>query len=149
MRLTIVAEDRFVSIDGLGFFELDLLDCQVPENVWALQWYGDHGQIEFTDNSPNDEITTLPDWANACIVKHQQEEERRNAPPSDAVVIAQNEEKAKNELSSSDWTQLPSTPLANKDEWDAYRSALRVIATSPTLNPAWPVKPVVVWLTNE
>lgn len=149
MRLTIIVEDKFVSVDGKHMLNLDLSNCQIPENVTALQWYNDYGSIEFIGLVQNEEITILPEWASACIIKLRQEQEKLNAPPSDEIVLMQNEEQAKSELFSSDWTQLPSTPLVNKDEWEVYRNALRVIATEPTLNPIWPIKPPVIWASNE
>lgn len=47
-------------------------------------------------------------------------------------------------LSESDWTQLPDVPLATKEQWSAYRQALRDITTQmgyPT-NVVWPEKPI-------
>ena len=55
-------------------------------------------------------------------------------------------------MSATDWVEFPSvrdtsnTPhLTNADKFDAYRLALRVIAVTPTLDPAWPTKPDEVW----
>ena len=55
-------------------------------------------------------------------------------------------------MSATDWVEFPSvrnadnTPhLTNADEFDAYRLALRVIAVTPTLDPAWPTKPDEAW----
>jgi len=53
MNITIVKEDRVVAIDGEGInFDFDL-----PANVWAIQWDGTTGEIEFTDGTPNEVIT--------------------------------------------------------------------------------------------
>jgi len=35
--------------------------------------------------------------------------------------------------------------IQQKSEWETYRSALRQIAISPTVNPVWPVKPQSIW----
>ena len=46
-------------------------------------------------------------------------------------------------LTESDWTDLPNTPLSNKQEWLDYRQALRDIPSTFT-NPedvVWPTKP--------
>lgn len=44
MSVTIIREDNFVSIDGVGF----TVDCSsLPINVNAIQWGGDHGEIEY------------------------------------------------------------------------------------------------------
>lgn len=71
MKLTIVKEDNVVHVDNQAL-ELDLSAITFPENFWALQWNGSSGHIEY--NGPmiqNDEITSLPDWANACVTKWQ------------------------------------------------------------------------------
>jgi hypothetical protein len=69
MRLTIIPIDKKVIVDGVYKLPLDLTTCEIPSNVWALQWYDTEGEIEF-DGKPkplNEMITVLPDWANACI----------------------------------------------------------------------------------
>ena len=76
MKLTIIVEDNAVYIDGLmkayAPLPLDLNQCGIPDNVHALQWKETAGWIEFIDNADgtkpqNEPITTLPDWANACV----------------------------------------------------------------------------------
>lgn len=61
MRVIVVLEDGFVSIDGEGFSELDL--SFIPGTVHALQWYGDEGEIEYQDErgraTHNETITSL------------------------------------------------------------------------------------------
>ena len=53
MNVTIVKEDRVVMIDGEAInFNLDLEDY-----IWAVQWNGTVGEIEFSDGTPNQEIT--------------------------------------------------------------------------------------------
>jgi hypothetical protein len=50
-------------------------------------------------------------------------------------------------LQQTDWTQMPDVDLVNKDEFTAYRAAVRAIALNPpvTVNE-WPVKPSEVWV---
>jgi hypothetical protein len=69
MRLTIVPIDNKVVVDNVAKFPLDLSACGIPSNVWALQWYGTEGEIEFDGRPkpPNEEITALPEWALACV----------------------------------------------------------------------------------
>jgi hypothetical protein len=61
MRVTIIPEDGFVSVDGEGYSGLDL--SFVPYEVHALQWYTDEGEIEYQDQrgraTHNEEITAL------------------------------------------------------------------------------------------
>lgn len=78
MRLTIIPSDSAVYKDGVmkawAPLPLDLSGCGIPENVHALQWYGDSGEIEFDSPSPtipkppNEQITELPQWALNCLV---------------------------------------------------------------------------------
>jgi len=53
MNITIIKDDNMVSIDGSSLnFNLDL-----EEYIWAIQWDGTKGWIEFSDGTPNQEIT--------------------------------------------------------------------------------------------
>jgi hypothetical protein len=65
MKLTIVVADNAVNKDEVGYGGLDLSSCNIPTNVWALQWDNDSGHIEYTGTTPNEEITELPAWATA------------------------------------------------------------------------------------
>ena len=65
MKLTIVVADNAINKDEVGYSGLDLSSCNIPTNVWALQWDNDSGHIEYTGTTSNDEITELPAWATA------------------------------------------------------------------------------------
>lgn len=63
MRLTIVADDGAVGIDGLFFFELNL--TALDPTIHAVQWHGEYGEIEYktifadgVTSKPNNEIIT-------------------------------------------------------------------------------------------
>lgn len=146
-KITITVEDSSVGKDGLFYAGLDLSGCGVPANVWALQWSGDAGHIEFNGTEQNESIDTLPSWANSCLQKWEEQDASEKNPPelTGQALIDNNEAVAKYNLSQSDWTQLADVGLANKSEWDAYRAALRAIATSPSESPSWPTKPAVLW----
>ena len=91
MKLTIVKEDNVVHVDNQAL-ELDLSTITFPENFWALQWNGSSGHIEY--NSPmvqNDEITTLPEWANASVTKWQTRKTEIEAEEAAALAAAQAE----------------------------------------------------------
>ena len=47
MRLIIVPDDSAVSIDGVGFENLEL--SFIDASVHAVQWYETHGEIEIKD----------------------------------------------------------------------------------------------------
>lgn len=75
MRLTIIPVDSFVAVDGdSSHGPLDLSTCGIPADVHALQWFDTRGWIEFRDDedpftpkAPNQDITVLPAWAEACV----------------------------------------------------------------------------------
>jgi hypothetical protein len=71
MKVTIVKEDNKVHVDN-NALDIDLTGVAFPENFWALQWNGSSGHIEYNNSMiQNDEITSLPDWANVCVTKWQ------------------------------------------------------------------------------
>ena len=67
MRITIITETSSVGKDMVFYDDLDLSSCNIPNNIWALQWNGLSGHIEFDTPIPNEDITSLPSWANACF----------------------------------------------------------------------------------
>lgn len=76
MRLVIVSSEGLVGNGGKFYENLDLSDCGIPSNVRALQWEEyepNKGHIEFKSALvQNQDITELPIWADACIVKWQE-----------------------------------------------------------------------------
>ena len=82
MRLVII-KNGTVGVSGQFIEGLDLSQCGLPENFWALQWEehtANSGHIEY--DSPlidNSLITELPAWVNACIVVWQAEIDRQAA----------------------------------------------------------------------
>lgn len=147
MKVTVIVPDNAVGKDGLFYPDLDLSGCGIPANVWALQWDGAKGHIEYNTDIDNTEITELPAWVTSALVVWEQAkyvEENPPAPTPEQLAKAY-EKDAKELLLKSDWSQLPDINLANKAEWDTYRNALRDIATNPTATPNWPVKPEVIW----
>jgi hypothetical protein len=51
MKLTIVADDGAVGIDNEFFSELAL--PQLEPTIHAVQWYGEHGEIEYKTRFEN------------------------------------------------------------------------------------------------
>ena len=87
MRLTIIKPDNAVYINGVCFDGIDL--SWIPtfdgNEVHAVQWYDDRGEIEFTTPIDNLEITELgifekaiPLWEkrNQEILEYEQEQIR-------------------------------------------------------------------------
>lgn len=66
MQATIIKDDNMVVVDGVAY----TVDCSdLPENFHALQWYGDHGEVEHAvvrcpacgcrSKKPNDAVTDV------------------------------------------------------------------------------------------
>jgi hypothetical protein len=58
MDVCIVKEDRVVVIDGEGLN----FDFTLADNIWAIQWNGTLGHIEYNDGTPNEELTNFSDY---------------------------------------------------------------------------------------
>lgn len=104
MRLTIVAVDNAVYVDGVSYSNLNL--SSIPSNVHALQWYDTYGEIEFKrqfvdgqiNHPANQVITELPSWANdakstwdAAKVAEEEEKARLAAEAEAARLLAEQE----------------------------------------------------------
>ena len=57
-NITIVAEDKCIVLDG----EHLKFDFPIDETIWAIQWNGTSGHIEFNDGTPNETITSFLDY---------------------------------------------------------------------------------------
>jgi len=92
MMLTIVPVDQKVNKDGLAYEGLDLSSCGIPDNVHALQWHENSGWIEYESPLvPNEDITVLPSWADACVAAWQTEYDKQHAAQSiDSLAIPDN-----------------------------------------------------------
>jgi len=64
MRVTIVPGSQVVAVDGYSVHGLDL--SSIPQDVHAVQWYGDAGDVEIVDVNgrmvENRAITSLSDY---------------------------------------------------------------------------------------
>jgi hypothetical protein len=150
MKLTIISADMSVGEDGKFYYGLDLSSCNIPTDVHALQWDGVTGWIEFNEPIPNEEITSLPAWANCCMTKWAE----ANNPPVVPPVAGQNKATAVEKLKKTDWTTIPdvsdptkSNPyLSNAQDFVTYRNAVRQYAINPVDgNINWPAVPQEVW----
>jgi len=64
MRLTIIKNDGYVSIDGVGYLDINL--SSLDKSVNAVQWYNTDGEVEIKDNRnriiENKEITNIDEY---------------------------------------------------------------------------------------
>jgi hypothetical protein len=58
MKVQVVKQDRVVVIDGEGLN----FDFELDSNIWAIQWDGSAGEVEYNDATPNLAITDFSDY---------------------------------------------------------------------------------------
>ena len=157
-RITIIVSDTFCSVDGVGYNGVDM--SSVSPEVHAVQWFDSEGWIEFnttlSGKPENQTITSLDAFQQVLASWDALDYEQKNPPPPLPPTAEQNKQVAAQILSSTDWTQIPSTSdpaqsnpyLTNADAFAAYRSTIRDIAINPVAgNINWPVPPTSVWST--
>ena len=139
----------------MAYIGLDLSSCAIPSNVRALQWQETNGWLEFWDKQ-NEDITELPSWVNCCLAAWTVANTPVPPPPPSPPTVEENKATAVGLLQQTDWTQIPSVSdpalsnpyLANKNEIDVYRNAVRQYALNPVSgNIYWPTLPQEVWTT--
>ena len=139
MKLTIIADDKLVSKDGVGYNNLDL--SSLDSDVWAVQWDTDKGHIEKRDLSIV-EITDITPF-NTAVEKWTEANTAATTPTptTEADVRAARDMM----LEQSDWTVLPDCPLSDSKvaEWKTYRQTLRDLPANTTdwANPTYPDTP--------
>jgi hypothetical protein len=58
MEVQVVKQDRVVAIDGEGLN----FDFELDSNIWAIQWDGSAGEVEYNNATPNLAITDFSDY---------------------------------------------------------------------------------------
>ena len=149
MKLTIIPSDGAVYKDNVAY--LNLIWQGTPTNVHALQWDNTSGWIEFIDETPNESITVLPDWA----LNAQSAWQNANNPPAPLPpTMEQNKKTAIYKLQLTDWSAtvdiadpIYSNPyLKNQAEFLSYRSSIRKIVINPVAGYIdWAIEPIAIW----
>lgn len=129
MKLTIIADDKFVSKDGSGISDLPLKDF--PSDVWAVQWDGSKGTVEKRDFSIT-EITDITPY-NPWMAEYDTalaDAAKQDDANSEAVGRANRDAL----LQESDWVVLSDSPITGDKlaEWKTYRQALRDLPANTT-----------------
>lgn len=140
MKVCIVQEDRVVSIDGESMnFDFDL-----PSNVWAIQWNGSTGEIEFNDGTPNEFITDFTNYQNIVDSYNLEKARLQDEEANKVVGFSELRERRNALLKDSDYSMLSDFTGANHSEWVNYRQQLRDITIDyvPVNNPIFPTKPL-------
>jgi hypothetical protein len=155
MKLTIIPSDGAVYEDGLCYS--DLTWDGTPQNVHALQWQDAAGWIEYTDGTPNEDITVLPSWADNAMAAWQVAYDAAHQPPSPPSA-EQNKAYASSLLANTDWATIAdvsdpalSNPyLTNAADYITYRNQIRRIAINPVAGKiVWPTIPGAKWAQND
>ena len=141
MRLSIIADDKMVIIDGVAYSGLDL--SFLDSDIWAVQWDTDKGHVEKRDYSVT-EITDITPY-NAAKTKWVEADQAAKATTPTTETDVRDERG--NLLNTSDWTVLPDSPLSDSKiaEWKTYRQTLRDLPanTADWANPTYPTPPSV------
>lgn len=155
MKLTIIAPDKAVYINGVSYSNLNLNG--IPLNIRVLQWQDTEGHIEYNDGTINETINDLPSWAMDAKLEWEVEDkkyndfiqqeatkllnESQNLTDAQKLTLIRNERN--NRLSACDWTQVADVPSTiNKESWATYRQALRDLPSKVDINnPIYPIPP--------
>lgn len=94
--LTIIVDDKLIVVDGVALnFEFE-----IDQEVWAVQWQGQSGHIEYRDlNTVNEEIDSIAQFQ-YLVDAHNAEKARLEAEAeqarleAEALVKAEVEQKA-------------------------------------------------------
>ena len=133
MKVTIIPDDKFISVDGIGYMGISTDWSYIPSGINAIQWDGSSGEIEYLDGSPNVGITSLGIYQPA-VTHHENERLRLVAKAAADQAILDNKDwdvefrrQRRFVLEDCDWTQATDSPLSNskKTEWATYRQVLR------------------------
>ena len=82
--LTIVKNDNAVAVDGVG----RTIDCSdLAANLWAVEFDGSNGHIEYNDGTPNEAITDV-DAFQAKIDAHAALDVAETTPPTEEASFA-------------------------------------------------------------
>lgn len=68
-HITIIPDDGAVYVNGQAIIDMDLSECNIPEDVHALQYHNGTGEIETKSFGPNIQFIELPQWAVCCVEK--------------------------------------------------------------------------------
>lgn len=145
-RVIIIPEDQQVIVDD---YVIEGITVNIDEDIKAVQWYGDHGEIQYYDKEPKS-ITSLYGFKGILNDFYKEKKKRQDEwlefQKQQAKITWDKIRLERNtRLSFCDWTQLPDTDLTieQKEQWAVYRQELRDI-TDKYENPedvVWPAEP--------
>nr|DAF07317.1 MAG TPA: tail assembly chaperone protein [Caudoviricetes sp.] len=135
-RVTVVPADRLIIVDGEALY----FDFQAPANLHALQWDGEQGHMEWTDDYNmmldaslyNDEVAPFvalweAEKARLAAEAASAETARLAEYNSDPARYARLRTERDRRVAATDYLVMPDYPLGDdaKAAVSAYRQALR------------------------
>ena len=155
MKLTIVASDKSVGIDGEHRSPLNL--AQLDPAIHAVQWHDDYGEVEYKTRFENGiwvkpENTRITDISpfqfavdafNAGVFDAEQPENQATQAMDGTLARY----RRNSQLAESDWAVLPDSPLdpVARAAWVEYRHLLRGVPQQPGFptDIIWPISPAL------
>jgi len=144
-RITIINNDNgTVDVNLNGENVEQIPTTNLDSNVHAVQWYGDHGEVEYSDH--NEYITDFSEF-DVILTDRQTELDRiaqealDNEPPEEEKDRAERDKL----LEVTDWIVIKYADIGEPipHEWSDYRQALRDITEQDGFpgNVDWPEEP--------
>jgi hypothetical protein len=96
MEVQVVKQDRVVVVDGKGLN----FDFELDSGIWAIQWNGSIGEVEYNDGKPNLVITDFSEYqylVDAHILEGQRKIEEEELAESARISSMTYEERRREE----------------------------------------------------
>ena len=148
-RITIINNDNG-TVDAMvnGENVENIPSTNLDPSVHAVQWYGDHGEVEYNDR--NEEITDFSAFESIMGDRQAEIDRRDEEAVQEALDNEPSEEEkdriVRNELlEETDWIVIKYLDIGEPvpQEWSDYRQALRDITEQDGFpgNVDWPEEP--------
>lgn len=131
--VTVITEDKAISVDNRTW---DNISHNWPADIWAIQWDGSEGVIEYRDmtNAP----ATLADVQPYIDLFNSHDDAMYQTFKTEQMALDVEEMARRdrdNRLTETDWWALSDTVMT--DAQRIYRQALRDLPQSVDWNPTW------------
>jgi len=144
-RITIINnDDGTVDVLLNGETVNNVPTANLRSSIHAVQWYGDHGEVEYNDH--NEEITDFSEF-DVIMTDHQIEIDRLAQEALDNEPSEEEKDRFQrdNLLEETDWIVVKYLDIGDPipQEWSDYRQALRDITEQAGFpgNVDWPTEP--------
>lgn len=145
-RITIINnEDGTVDVNINGENVEQIPTTNLDSNIHAVQWYGDHGEVEYSDR--NEEITDFSEF-DSILTDRQNEIDRITQEALDNEPSEEEKDRSVRDslLEDTDWIVIKYIDMNQTmpQEWSEYRQSLRDITLQDGFpgNVDWPEKPI-------